>query len=197
RRFHGFGERFYDGVDFSGVIISAQPEAQGGVDTLVGQPEGAQDVRALSLRLRARRSRRERDRASEGKDERLGFGAIDRDVEVAREAWLGGAVEPDAVDARSQPFEEAIAQGAQALRLSGGDRLRPQPGRLPEADDPGDVERARAGSFLLPTALGLRLQAKAGLAVAPYVEGADTLGPVHLVGRQAHEVHVPGLDVDG
>src|SRR5207253_6244623 len=66
-----------------------------------------------------------------------------------------------------------------------------------EADDAGHVERARADALLLPATFGLRLETQPRLAVAPHVESSDTLRPVHLVGGEAHEVHVPRAGVDG
>ena len=65
-----------------------------------------------------------------------------------------------------------------------------------EADDAGNIERARPHAALVPAPVndGRELHAR----VAPaHVERAHALGPVHLVGGDGGEVHVHLLHVEG
>ena len=67
--------------------------------------------------------------------------------------------------------------------------------RAAEADDAGDVERARAHAALLTAAVELRRQAHARVAGA-HVQRADALRAVDLVRREREQIDAHRLDVD-
>jgi hypothetical protein len=108
----------HGGVDLGFRIIAAQAEPQRAINPLVGQAEGAEHMRALPSRLGAGGPGRERDAVAEGEDQGLGFHALERDVEVARQASLHRAVDVEAVEAPPEALQQTAPEGQHPLGLS-------------------------------------------------------------------------------
>ena len=109
---------------------------------------------------------------------------VEADARGRREPWRSGGVHVSVGNALQHLPLETLAERADALCLC----CPPAAGefcRSPEANDPGDVFRARSAVPLVPPAV-LNL---AELQPASHVERTDALWPVDLVSAQAEHVH--------
>ena len=106
-----------------------------------------------------------------------------------------GAVELEAGNARGKPGPEKVPQPPHPRGLLGEFQAR-QPRRLGEADDSRHIERAAPHSPFLPAAKHKRLHAD-GPAPSADKQPADSLRSVKLVGREAGQVGLDRVHVDG
>src|SRR5215471_20835972 len=96
------------------------------------------------------------------------------------------AIQVDLIEPLENPGLELVAKLVQAPvlleHLITGDFAR-----LAEADDAGDVERARAHPALMPAAVHLGREPHAR-SLGTHVDRANSLGAVNLVPAQRHQV---------
>src|SRR5690606_28045645 len=128
----------------------------------------------------------------DGHDEGFALDIVEADVEVVRYTLCHVAVDIDLVQLQ-KPVVEAIAQAADAFIFGGHFEARKAKG-LAHADDLVGGGRARTESAFVPAAVHLGFDPYARL--APDVQRANTLGPVHLVRREGHEIDLEGLQID-
>ena len=159
---------------------------------ILGDPHRAEHVRRLERRARAGRPGRHRD-VLDGHHQRLALHVGEADVQVPRHAMGEATVHGEEIEPGLQPPAQPLAQREHPLRLGGA--LEPRElGRLAEPDDAGHVQRSGAEAALVPAAVHLRDEPHAGL--APDVERAHALRPVHLVRGERGEIDVRLLDVE-
>ncbi len=102
-------------------------------------------------------------------------------------------VDLDDIHRRVKLLFEMVAQGEQAFTLAVHVCGTEGTG-LAQADDTGDIERARAEAPLLAAALLQGCQTHTG-ATATHIECAHALGAVELVTRHGEEIDIVGLDI--
>jgi len=110
-----------------------------------------------------------------------------------RHARLQVAVDVDGLHLR-EPCPESIAQRPNTLVFRGhlglGDSKR-----LAHANDLMRGQGARPHAALVTPTMDLRLDTDAGFATNK--QCADALGPIGLMGRKRHQVHLEQLQIDG
>mmetsp|Transcript_12229 Transcript_12229/g.32800 ORF Transcript_12229/g.32800 Transcript_12229/m.32800 type:complete len:231 (-) Transcript_12229:586-1278(-) len=160
------------------VLLHAQcAEHVGGLETLGGARGAAGDGNVF-----------------EGHDEAFSLHKGEADVEVALVALLDVTIDANVGDVlhegRAQLLREAGHVRRVALHLLPGD-----PARGTKARDEGVGQCPRTHPPLLTASVHHWL--KAHTRPPAHVERANTLGPVDLVPRHGHEVHVPPVHIHG
>src|SRR5215469_15499826 len=183
-----------DVIDFGVGVEASDAEADGAVRQVIARAQGLQYIRWLQRRRGAGRAAGNRD-VVDAHQQRLAFHVGKTDVQVAGQPMLHGAVDIDLVEPAHDAVPQAIAQYREAnafLRHF----LVSQGASLAESDDAGDVQRPRTHAALMAAAVndGRNLYPRI---LAADIERTHTLGSVHFVRGNRHDVNVLLDHVDG
>ena len=146
----------------------------------VADAEALEHVAWLKARAGAGRTRRACD-VLDTHQQRLAFDVAEADVEDVRETALCVAVHLNDFESRRKFALEFAAQTKQTLAF-GFHLMHRELACFAEADDAGDVQRARAHAALVTAAVLDRFQSDARIATS-HVQRANALRAVHLVAR--------------
>ena len=151
-----------------------------------GRPMAVRTCEGLQAGGRAGRTGRTGDpQHVQAEDHPLPFDGLHGEVDVVGEPPRGMAVQADPVEPFEDAADEAVPHGGQPRRLFG--KRRPgQLHRLPETDDPGDVQGGGPAAAFLLAAVHERRDPRP----LPDVQQPHPFRPVELVGRGAQEIDV-------
>src|SRR5262249_15661511 len=194
--FDFFHHRLNNGIDLLLSRAAPQPKTNRGAGQGVIYAQSTQHVRRLGRARRAGRAGGERHNVLQADQERLALHRSKTQVEVPRQALFRMRVEVNIVKALSQSGVKPLPQIAQAHALLWPQVLA-QFTRFAKAHNAWDIQRPRAESSLLPTAIDQGPQPDTPGARFTHIQGPHSLWTVDLMPGERHEVDVQVVDIAG
>src|SRR5258708_6874612 len=189
----GFNDAVGHVIDFGSSVEAADAEADRTVRQVVAGAQSLQYIRWLKRRGGACRTAGNCDVVN-AHQQRLAFHVSKADVQVAGQAMLHGAVDVSLIQAAHDAVAQTIAQARQLHRFA-RQLFRSDGTGFAQADDAGDIQRPGAHAALVAAAVndGGNLHPRI---FAANIQSADTLGPVHFVPRDRHQVDILFSHID-